>query len=74
MTIQKEPPGLWFLTCDKCQERVELETDPDDDFIEAVKEARELDWRSERVDNEWLNICPDCQEEAKQKLLKDAGL
>lgn len=76
MTIQKEPPGLWFLTCDGCQERVELETDPDDEFSDAVKETRELGWRTMRskADDEWLNVCPDCQEESKRKALKEAGL
>ena len=76
MTIQKEPPGLWFLTCDRCQDRVELETDPDDSFHEAARETRELGWRTlrDKSDSEWLNICPDCQREDKQKLLKESGL
>jgi hypothetical protein len=76
VTIEKEPPGLWFLTCDNCQERVELETDPDDSFSEAVKETRELGWRTMRDsrDTEWLNICPDCQRDTKQRLLKESGL
>jgi hypothetical protein len=74
MTIEKEPPGLWFLTCDQCQERVELETDPDDEFSDAVKETRELGWRTFRGSDAWLNVCPDCQEESKKKALREAGL
>lgn len=45
MTIEKEPPGLWFVVCDKCGERCELDTDPDDTIREAVADVKELGWR-----------------------------
>lgn len=79
MTIEKEPPGVWFITCDLCQERVELETDPDDRFMQAAYDSRKLGWRLKQVTGyrnrvEWINICPDCQDEEKAKILKEAGL
>lgn len=45
MTIQKEEPGLWFAICDNCGDRIELDTDPDDPFTEAVAEVKQRGWR-----------------------------
>jgi hypothetical protein len=45
VTIEKEAPGLWFATCDECGERIELDTDPDDPFTEAVAEVKAKGWR-----------------------------
>ena len=45
MTIEKQPPGLWFAFCDTCGERIELDTDPDDEFTEAVAEVKQRGWR-----------------------------
>lgn len=75
MTIQKEPPGLWFLTCDGCQDRVELETDPDDSFTDAVEEAKEeCGYSVCKVGDDWMHICPSCQHDSREKALKAAGL
>ena len=77
MTIEKQPPGLWFAFCDVCGEKSELETDPDDDFLDAVAEIKEAGWKAnppELVKYEhgpgftrkmrvtyWTHECPDCR-------------
>ena len=75
MTIEKEPPGLWYAYCDKCGERKELDTDPDDDFKEAVSDVKALGWKvcppetvkyatdlgSSRRVTYWTHLCTDCR-------------
>jgi hypothetical protein len=80
MTIEKQPPGLWFACCDDCGETVELDADPDDDFREAVAEVKAKGWRvcpPETVKYQeglsfkkrlrvtyWTHLCPDCRRAA----------
>lgn len=77
MTIEKQPPGLWFGCCDECGELVELDTDPDDEFPVAVADLKALGWRicppetvkfaegrdmRKRVKQTyWRHLCPDCR-------------
>lgn len=77
MTIEKQPPGLWFAFCDQCGEKAELDTDPDDPFTDAVAEIKELGWRICPPDTVkfqdgpgfrktmkqtyWTHLCPDCR-------------
>jgi hypothetical protein len=81
MTIEKQPPGLWFACCDQCGVLVELDTDPDDEFTDAVAEVKELGWRicppetvkyaeghdlrRNRRVTYWTHLCPDCRREAR---------
>lgn len=44
MTIAKEEPGVWIVCCDTCGERVELDIDPDDSFMDAVEAVKQLDY------------------------------
>jgi hypothetical protein len=77
MTIEKQPPGLWFAFCDSCGEKRELDTDPDDDFTDAVAEIRAAGWAINAPENAkfadgagfarkvkvtyWTHDCPDCR-------------
>ncbi len=77
MTIEKQPPGLWFACCDDCGELVELDTDPDDEFTDAVADVKALGWRicppqtvkfaegismAKRVKRTfWTHLCGDCK-------------
>lgn len=71
MTIQKEEPGLWFAICDNCGERIELDTDPDDPFTEAVAEVKQRGWRCNPPETVrfarkmrityWTHSCGDCR-------------
>jgi len=89
MAIHKEAPGVWVVHCDLCGERLELDTDPDDSFIEAAKDVREAGWKTRELKEpeqfyerrrlsahrkQWINVCCDCQDEEKEKILKEAGL
>lgn len=75
MTIEKQPPGVWYACCDSCGDLVELDTDPDDDFTDAVAEVKEKGWRCNPPDSVkfpvdggrkhrvtyWTHDCPDCR-------------
>ena len=67
MTITKRPPGLWFVECDECGDRVELDTDPDDSIVEAVADVKALGWRvnppirGARGGSTWTHNCGDCR-------------
>lgn len=77
MTLEKQPPGVWFLTCDSCGEQIELDTDPDEPITEAVDELKELGWRANPPEQTrftegpgfrknlsityWTHDCPDCR-------------
>lgn len=77
MTIEKQPPGVWFVCCDECGELVELDTDPDDEFPAAVADVKALGWRICKpetvryaVDGAgvrsapttyWTHLCLDCR-------------
>lgn len=77
MTIEKQEPGLWFVFCDTCGDRVELDTDPDDPFEEAVAEVKERGWKivppekvkyydgpgfgKKHTTTYWTHLCPDCR-------------
>lgn len=56
MTISKEPPGCWFVTCDKCGDRIELDTDPDDSIVEAVVDVKAMGWRVLPPDRQTFNV------------------
>ena len=57
MSIQKEY-GYEILTCDICIEPVEHAFDTWD---EAIDYKKEHGWKAKKDDNEWIDVCPDCQ-------------
>lgn len=63
MTIQKEPPGMWYAYCDHggCSSRIEIDCDPDDSFSVAVRALREEhEWRVfPDKDGDWQHWCTD---------------
>lgn len=77
MTIEKLDPGVWYVTCDECGEQKELDTDPDDDFDDAVAEVKEKGWKicppetvkfSSQFNGDkrhkvtyWTHLCLDCR-------------
>lgn len=77
MTIEKQPPGLWFAWCDQCGEKKELDTDPDDDFVDAVDEVKSMGWKicppetakfatdlsgaRKHKVTYWTHLCTDCR-------------
>lgn len=77
MTIEKQPPGVWFACCDQCGDLLELDTDPDDEFPTAVAEIKALGWRicppetvkfaegagfaQKMRTTYWTHLCPDCR-------------
>lgn len=75
MTIEKQEPGVWFAFCDAsgCSTHIELDTDPDDPFFEAVKEIREKGWYVTQVHGQWMHFCPDCKVEKRQQAAKLLG-
>jgi hypothetical protein len=72
--IEKQPPGLWFLFCDSCGERTELDTDPDDSIIIVAREVKELNYRFNYAKSGWTHTCPDCVQDEQQKAMREAGL
>lgn len=51
--------GMIEFTCDACPEV--LETD-EYDFAEANAARKRAGWSAERVEYEWVHLCPACQE------------
>ena len=56
--IDKDFDGF-TLTCDVCGEEAE---ETFDDFYDAVQFKKDNDWKSQRRNGEWEDVCPDCQE------------
>ena len=49
----------YFLACDNCGKEYEV---PFDDFHEAVEAKKEDGWKSKKINGEWEDWCPDCQQ------------
>jgi hypothetical protein len=68
MTIKKEPPGIWVAYCNhrSCGDRLEIDADPDDSFTEAAQALVDVhEWRRFKDgDGDWVNWCPDHNDEA----------
>lgn len=56
--IERTNGMIWF-TCDACPE--ELDTG-ERDFAGANAERKRAGWSAEKVGEDWLHLCPDCQE------------
>lgn len=51
--------GVYYLICDVC----EVESAEEFlEFDEAVEHKKDHGWRSKREDEEWIDVCPECQE------------
>lgn len=51
-------PNNYSLYCDICGEEVDKIFD---DFYDAVDYKKEHKWRNQLKNNQWEDICPDCQ-------------
>lgn len=49
--------GAYTAVCDCCGDILPTESD----FYEAVNAKKDAGWKSRKVDGEWNDICPDCQ-------------
>ena len=59
MSIEKEG-GMYYLYCDICGQEA-----PGSffDFCDAVQYKRREGWKSQEDQDDWEDICPECQEE-----------
>lgn len=57
MSIEKNERGMYDLICDICTNYEEFET-----FNEAVEFKKEFGWKSEKKNNEWIDICEECKD------------
>ena len=55
--IEKEY-GQFRLRCDICGETAPRRHEH---FQDAVDYKKEAGWRSQRINNVWADVCPDCQ-------------
>jgi hypothetical protein len=51
--------GFYSLTCDICYEEADEQFF---EFSEAVDYKKDNDWKSKKVNGEWMDVCPDCQD------------
>jgi len=51
--------GKFYISCDGCGE--ELETA--DTFDEAKSRIDAEGWKTIKMDNEWVHLCPNCEKE-----------
>lgn len=61
MSIERDYDNFvlhFVLLCDVCGEE---ENEQFDDFYDAVEYKKSEGWKSQRVNGEWLDICPECQ-------------
>jgi hypothetical protein len=51
--------GIYSLECDVCGESA---TETFFDFYEAVEYKKANDWKSQKRNGQWEDVCPECQE------------
>ncbi len=51
--------GAFILICDNCGEEFD---ELFDDFYDAVEAKKYYGWKSKRINGEWEDVCPECQE------------
>jgi len=61
MTIENVESGF-IVNCDKCPNYFEKEIDK---FKEFIKYMKIEGWKTRQENDEWINLCPVCQEEGK---------
>jgi len=52
--------GLYIPTCDICGAELPKEFD----FYAAVEAKKEAGWKSQKVNDVWEDVCPECQKGA----------
>lgn len=57
MVIEKNG-NTYILQCDYCSNYI----DDLEDFQEVVDYKKANGWKSEKIGQDWLNKCPNCQE------------
>ena len=57
MSIEKIYKNKYMVTCDNCEEGIELNT-----WGECLEYMRDNDWKRKLVDGKFNNYCPECQE------------
>lgn len=59
MTLKREySRGPFAVTCDNCGETTEL---AEDDFADAVEEAKVEGYKPEFIDGSWEHFCRQCR-------------
>lgn len=61
--IEREGSG-YILRCDYCSNYV----DDLEDFARAVEYKKANGWVSNKIDNEWFDMCPECLEKGDKLL------
>jgi hypothetical protein len=61
MSIEKTPGGFtgFDMTCDICGKTIYLDFERDD-FIGAIREAKQSGWRITKIADDWEHYCPAC--------------
>jgi hypothetical protein len=57
VTVHRSPGDITF-ECDGCDETLPIR---DDGWDAAMAEFRDQGWKAEKVQDEWLHLCPDCR-------------
>lgn len=60
--IEKEG-GSYTLKCDYCSNYI----DDLEDFTQAVEYKKANGWTSNKIDDMWFDMCPDCLEKGKEE-------
>ena len=50
--------GMYQAVCDGCGRG--LDDDAYDDFHDALAGMKANGWKTSKLENEWVNYCPDC--------------
>lgn len=58
MKLIEKVKGKLILYCDNCSEMIEF-----DNFDEALEYTKLNGWELKKIDDLWINICPECQTE-----------
>lgn len=51
--------GAYTAVCDCCGDILPAESD----FYDAVNAKKDAGWKSRKIDGEWNDLCPSCQDE-----------
>ncbi len=52
--------GIYTLICDVCGGGTDAEFDS---FQTVIDGKKEIGWKSSKIDGQWADVCPECQEE-----------
>ena len=68
----KDGEEVFTPVCDVCGDNLDDEWD----FYDAVEAKKQAGWRSRKVGDDWIDMCPYCQKEEQEKQVMNdfAGL